>query len=153
MSWGLSTQTYFKAVKRDLTQRDQPRLLTRYQHLIEIERQAEVPKRRRVVRTQANRDAVVQHRGDRVHGYRGGITLENKAVSVTNACWRNRTMPRGRTKISFLWTRVAQPGSSHREVNGKTDEIGQTSNAIFRSLHISMSFGCLINENLDHRHK
>ena len=79
--------TYFETVKCDLAQRHQPRLLARHQHLIEIERQPEVPESRRVVRAQANRNTVVQHRRDRVHGYRGGITLENaikeiKVVSV-----------------------------------------------------------------------
>ena len=33
----------------------------------------------------------------------------------------------------------------------KTNEIGQTSKGIFRSLHISISLGCLIIENLDNR--
>jgi hypothetical protein len=79
--------TYFETVKCDLAQRHQPRLLARHQHLIEIERQSEVPKSRRIVRAQADRNTVVQHRRDRVHGYRGGITLENaikdiKVVSV-----------------------------------------------------------------------
>ena len=33
-------------------------------------------------------------------------------------------------------------------VSEQTDEIGQTSKGIFRSLHISISFGCLSIENL-----
>ena len=51
---------YLETVKRDLFQGDQPCLLARYQHLVEIERQAEVPKRRRVVRAQTNWNTMVQ---------------------------------------------------------------------------------------------
>ena len=73
---------YFETVKRDLTQGDQPRLFARHQHLVEIKRQAEVPKRRRIVRAQANRDSVVQHRRDWVHRYRGGITLGSGMIET-----------------------------------------------------------------------
>jgi hypothetical protein len=50
---------------------------------MEIERQAEDPGSRRVVQAKPNRNALVQHRRDRVHGYHV-ITLENviNVVSV-----------------------------------------------------------------------
>ena len=71
----MATMTHFETVERDLAQGDQPRLFARHQYLIKIKGQAEVPEGRRIVGTQTNREAVVQHRRNWVHGYRGGIAL------------------------------------------------------------------------------
>ena len=140
---------HLKTVKRDLSQGHQPRLLTRYQHLVEIEGQAKVPKRRRIVRAQANRNAMVQYRCDRVHRYRGGITLENGVIeTIKVVSGRSDDDERPYQYLVPIKTYCSVGFVVYEQVNEMTDEIGQTSNAIFCSLHISMSLGCLIIENL-----
>ena len=131
---------YLETVKRDLSQGDQPCLLARYQHLVEIERQAEVPKRRRVVRAQANRNTMVQHRCDRVHGYGGGITLENGTIEKIRAVWR-RLNDDGRSYQYLVPMDICYSVGFVvcKQLNKMTNEMGQTSKAIFCSLHISMS--------------
>ena len=79
---------YFETIKRNLALRDQPRLLARRQHLVKIKGQTEVSKGRRIVRVQANRSPVVQHRLDQVRRYRGGITLEKGAIEIVSAMSR-----------------------------------------------------------------
>ena len=140
---------YLETVKCNLSQGDQPRLLTRNQYLVEIERQAEVPKRRRVIRAQTNWNTMIQHRRDRVHRYRGGITLENRAVETIRAVSR-RLNNDGMSYQYLVPTniRCSVELVECEQANEMTNEIGQTSKAIFCSLHISMSLGCLIIENL-----